>query len=67
MNGDKKMSNTSEYLGDGVYLDDDGYQLWISVGHHENRVVALDKYTFDSLYDKGVIRFKSMMNGDKND
>jgi hypothetical protein len=30
------------YLGDGVYLSDDGYHLWLAVGHHESKVVALD-------------------------
>jgi hypothetical protein len=30
------------YLGDGVYLSDDGCQLWLAVNHHENKVVALE-------------------------
>jgi len=30
------------YMGDGVYLSHDGYQHWLAVGHHLNRVVALE-------------------------
>jgi hypothetical protein len=30
------------HLGDGVYLSDDGYQLWLAVNHHDNKVVALE-------------------------
>lgn len=31
-----------KYIGDGVYVSDDGYQLWLANGHHNNRVIALD-------------------------
>jgi hypothetical protein len=34
------MNNT--YLGDGVYASFDGFQVWLAVNNHENRVVALD-------------------------
>lgn len=30
------------HLGDGAYLDHDGYQFWLAVNDHRNRVVALD-------------------------
>jgi hypothetical protein len=30
------------YIGDGVYLSHDGYQFWLAVNHHANRVVALE-------------------------
>lgn len=30
------------YLGDGVYVSFDGYQLWLAANHHENRVIALE-------------------------
>jgi len=33
------------HVGDGVYLSHDGYQYWIAVNHHENRVVALEDAT----------------------
>ena len=29
------------YLGDGVYASFDGFQIWLAVNHHENKVVAL--------------------------
>lgn len=39
------MANDSKqqdaYLGDGVYASSDGYQIWLAVNHHENKVVAL--------------------------
>lgn len=31
-----------QYLGDGVYASHDGYQIWLAVNNHENRVIALD-------------------------
>lgn len=31
-----------QYLGDGVYASHDGYQIWLAVNHHENRVIALE-------------------------
>ena len=55
------------YLGDGVYLSDDGYQLWLAVNHHENKVVALEpsvsialvhailKHHFRSVIKGGVV------------
>lgn len=30
------------YIGDGVYLSFDGYQYWLAVGDHNNKVVALE-------------------------
>ena len=35
------MSNEA-YIGDGVYVSDDGWQLWLAVNHPTNDVVALD-------------------------
>lgn len=31
-----------EYLGDGVYASFDGYQIWLAVNDHHNKVVALE-------------------------
>lgn len=31
-----------EYIGDGVYLSFDGYQVWIAVNDHRNKVVAIE-------------------------
>lgn len=50
----------AEYIGDGVYLSDDGWQLWLAVGHHENRVVALDPGVFERLVTIGRARFAAM-------
>lgn len=45
-----------EYIGDGVYLSDDGYQLWLAVNSHENAVVALEPNVFLSLIRQGSKR-----------
>lgn len=31
-----------QYLGDGVYASFDGYQIWLAVGDHRNKVIALE-------------------------
>lgn len=36
------LERFNRYLGDGVYASFDGYQIWLAVNHHENRVVALE-------------------------
>jgi sulfur transfer complex TusBCD TusB component (DsrH family) len=30
------------YLGDGVYVSFDGYQIWLAADDHRNKVVALE-------------------------
>jgi len=42
------MSN-QKYLGDGVYASFDGYQIWLAVNNHENKVVALDSSVITQL------------------
>lgn len=51
-----------EYIGDGVYLSDDGYQLWLAANDHHNRVVALDRETFIALIARGARRI-GVING----
>lgn len=41
------------YLGDGVYLSFDGYQLWLAANHHENLVIALEPAVFERLVQIG--------------
>ena len=41
------------YLGDGVYASFDGYHIWLAVGHHSNKVVALEPNVLD-----GLVNFK---------
>lgn len=53
------MTN-DEYLGDGVYLSDDGRQLWLATSYRENKVVALDYLTFCDLVERGMARFVEM-------
>ena len=43
------MNTEEAYLGDGVYASFDGYQIWLAVNHHENKVVALDLSVFARL------------------
>lgn len=46
------------YLGDGVYLSFDGYQLWLAANHHENRVIALEPGVFKNLIAVGTAMFQ---------
>jgi len=41
----------TQYIGDGVYVGHDHYQLWLAANHHENMTVALNRETFESLVD----------------
>jgi hypothetical protein len=43
------MDDEATYLGDGVYASFDGYQIWLAVNHHENKVVALEPSVFARL------------------
>lgn len=59
---DKEKTDTqsiisSVYIGDGVYLSFDGYQLWLAVNHHMNNVVALEPQVFNELKKQGDILF----------
>lgn len=39
-----------EYIGDGVYVGHDGYQLWLTTGTHENiELVALEPKVLKNL------------------
>jgi hypothetical protein len=43
------MDEHGTYLGDGVYASFDGYQIWLAVNHHENKLVALEPQVFERL------------------
>jgi hypothetical protein len=43
------MNLDEAYLGDGVYASHDGFQVWLAVNHHENKVVALGPGVFARL------------------
>lgn len=49
-----------KYIGDGVYLSDDGYQLWLAEGSHHNRVIALDPQVFPTLVVEGFKRMAAI-------
>ena len=52
------------YLGDGVYMSDDGHQLWLHlVAHDAPPLVALDQDTFNALVLHGRERFMAMTDG----
>lgn len=38
-----------QYLGDGVYASFDGFQIWLAVNHHTNKVVAIEPKVMDQL------------------
>jgi len=52
---EKETENTEitkdRYLGDGVYASFDGYQIWLAVNDHKNKVVAIDSHVADALID----------------
>lgn len=39
------------HIGDGVYLSHDGYQFWLAVNNHNNRVVALHPAVAGRLFE----------------
>jgi len=38
-----------DYIGDGVYVHDKGYQLVLALNHHDNKVVYLEKEVLEAL------------------
>lgn len=50
------MNEDNIYLGDGVYASNDGYQIWLAVNDHTNKVVALESEVLLNLikYAKGI-------------
>ena len=48
------------YLGDGVYASHDGFQIWLAVNDHENKVVALEPNVISRLF-----RYVEMLNQQK--
>jgi hypothetical protein len=59
------MDKKETYLGDGVYASFDGYQIWLAVNHHENKVLALDPAVFSRLCD--YVEMLKMSNINFND
>ena len=43
------MNEKDVYLCDGVYASFDGFQIWLAVNHHENKVIALEPSVFTRL------------------
>lgn len=43
------MKKEDEYIGDGVYVSFDGYQIWVAVNHHSNKVLALEPRVMENL------------------
>lgn len=37
------------YLGDGVYASFDGYHVWLGLGHHEAKTIALEPPVIEKL------------------
>ena len=53
------MSDLPTHLGDGAYLDHDGWQFWLAVNHHENRVVALEPGAYWALVERSSMHLAS--------
>lgn len=45
------LERFNRYIGDGVYASFDGYQIWLAVNHHENKVVALDPHVAAAFFE----------------
>jgi hypothetical protein len=43
-----------KYIGDGVYLSFDEGQIWLAVGHHANKVVALEPFVMKRLTEEAA-------------
>lgn len=48
---------TDKYLGDGVYLSNDGYQLWIAANDPSNKTVAMEPEVFEAFIVEGAKMF----------
>ena len=54
------MARKPEHLGDGAYLDDDGFQIWLCANDHRNRVVALEPGVFYTFLRYASVRMVEM-------
>ena len=45
----EELNKLNEYLGDGVYASFDGFQVWLAVNDHRNKVVALEDTVMANL------------------
>jgi hypothetical protein len=52
-------SPNHQYLGDAVYISNDGYQLWLHLNNHQSApLIALDVSVFENLKKYGDEFFK---------
>ena len=47
--GDGGAPPAPSYIGDGVYVSFDGYQIWLAANDHRNKVVALEPGVLEAL------------------
>ena len=45
------MAFKERHIGDGVYVSFDGYQFWLAVNDHRNKVIALEPGVLRQLVD----------------
>ena len=59
MTKNKKETHNVDYIGDGVYVDFDGYSIWLKANNYENPTdtIALDPEVFNAL-----IRYANQFN-----
>lgn len=38
-----------QYLGDGVYIHDEGFRIVLAVNHHDNKVVYMEKSEIENF------------------
>lgn len=44
-----KSNGYQDYIGDGVYVSFDGYQIWLAANDPRNKCVALEPSVFAAL------------------
>ena len=61
---EKVTMDKVEYLGDGLYVKWDGYQIWLLANDHQNPSdsVALDSHTLNAF-----LKFIERLKENKND
>lgn len=51
-----------DYMGDGVYIGHDGYQLWLTTGSHENpELIALDPGVLNNIIRYAKLRLPGIV------
>lgn len=45
------LERFNQHIGDGVYVSFDGFNIWLAVNHHTNKVVCLEPPVMSALFE----------------